>query len=209
MGAGAGQDGEWHRSPHSSSPTPNRDQASDSRQVRNVDSEPPGTSARRLGLQSLGRASDIPVGCYRNSRVSSARLGSPEGGRTRHLPPPLWCCEWGFSFRMCTLAGVGELGGWVWHRYSKRSPEKAGLGYDLELQGNLGSIFVHRRLAPRGCRSFQASQKPCEHPLFQSSQVNPSLAHLSPLSNLGTSPRTPMLMAHKGAVCIHVLHINI
>ena len=70
-------------------------------------------------------------------------------------------------------------------------------------------IFVHRRLAPRGCRSFQASQKPCEHPLFQSSQVNPSLAYPSPLSNLGTSPRTPMLMAHKGAVCIHVLHINI
>ena len=139
MGAGAGQDGEWHRRPHSSSPTPNRDQASDSRQVRNVDSEPPGTSARRLGLQSLGRASDIPVGCYRNSRVSSACLGSPEGGRTRHLPPPLWCCEWGFSFRMCTLAGVGALGDWVWHRYSKRSPEKAGLGYDLELQGNLGS----------------------------------------------------------------------
>ena len=96
--------------PHSSSPTPSRDQASDSRQVWNVDSEPPATSARRPRLQSPGRTSDIPVGCYRNSRVSSGRLGRPEGGRTRHLPPPLWCCEWGFSFRMCTLVGAGEMG---------------------------------------------------------------------------------------------------
>lgn len=110
VGAGAGQDGEWHRSPHSSSPTPSRDQASDSLQVWNVDSEPPATSARRPRLQSPGRTSDIPVGCYRNSRVSSGRLGRPEGGRTRHLPPPLWCCEWGFSFRMCTLVGAGEMG---------------------------------------------------------------------------------------------------
>lgn len=110
VGAGAGQDGEWHRSPHSSSPTPSRDQASDSRQVWNVDSEPLATSARRPRLQSPGRTSDIPVGCYRNSRVSSGRLARPEGGRTRHLPPPLWCCEWGFSFRMCTLAGAGQMG---------------------------------------------------------------------------------------------------
>ena len=115
VGAGLGQDGEWHRRPHPSSllqPQAGiRPPTYDSRQVRNADSESPGTSARRLGLQSPGRASDIPAGCYRNPRVSSARLGRPEGDRTRHLPLPSGAVSGGSLSECAHLRERGRGGG--------------------------------------------------------------------------------------------------
>lgn len=156
------------------------------------DARPVGTQ-RRAGVREGARgapASSLP-GERPRAPAEGWRCpsGPPKGAAPfLHLPLPLWRRESGFSFRMCV--GGGFWGGWLWHCCSNPSPEMAGLGSHLDLRGTSDShpqIFSHRRLGPGGL-SFQVCLKPCEHPLSQSSQVNPSLVSPPPWSNLGTSP---------------------
>lgn len=182
VGAGVGQDGEWHRGPHPANPR------------ARMRPPNPGRSGRREWASGkerrAARSPGSPASLRHRSRVFPQFEGIPcPSGAPREWPHP------GIRPSPLVLSGplfqsvstCGGLGGGVWHCCSKPSPEMAGLGSALGLSENLGfslssQIFLHRRLACGGL-GFQAARSPVSARFSKVPKLTPPLPthHLGPI----------------------------